>query len=242
LTGGENCGPVPVTLRYKYCNKNADTKFVPDLSSSKSYIKINGSYQFFNPLPVSSDSCREIEVDEKLNTCRDFNEINMRVQGTFQGTDDWCFDQEKIAIKTLKMPPTPAPKPVVDGSLCKVQVACSLKKNGKPCLGRIIRTKSSCGKVQAKVLWRYCNKHTVATFTPLNDKNKTYMKIRGKQLDMDRSKIKQGKCRSVFTIEDINTCLDVNKIEMRVEGTYDMELNQSCTSRKVINLITKEVS
>ena len=122
MTGGENCGPVPVTLRYKYCNKNADTKFVPDLSSSKSYIKINGSYQFFNPLPVSSDSCREIEVDEKLNTCRDFNEINMRVQGTFQGTDDWCFDQEKIAIVTLKTPPTPAPKPVVDGSLCKVQV------------------------------------------------------------------------------------------------------------------------
>ena len=61
------------------------------------------------------------------------------------------------------------------------------------------------------------------------------------QLDMDRSKIKQGKCRSVFTDEYIDTCLDVNKIEMRVEGTFDMELSQSCTSRKVINLITKEV-
>ena len=65
------------------------------------------------------------------------------------------------------------------------------------------------------------------------------MKIRGVELsNMNKSPLVKGTCRSLTTKEYVDTCLDVNKVEMKVEGTFDT-INQLCKSQKVISILTK---
>jgi hypothetical protein len=70
--------------------------------------------------------------------------------------------------------------------------------------------------------------------------DKTYRKIRGVLVPgMNKSPLKKGRCRSVETKETINTCLDVNKIEMRVEGTFENTV-VTCAAEKIIDVITNK--
>ena len=104
------------------------------------------------------------------------------------------------------------------------------------------RNSSSCGKIPVKIKWKYCNKHTTATFIPDKTSDKCYMRVWGyDQPNMNRNPLLKGRCRSVTTKEFIDTCVDINEIEMRVEGTYDT-LNQVCKSEKIIKIVTKKLN
>ena len=95
-------------------------RFLPDSSSKVSFIEIDKDTASMNLSSVPPNDCKQFTSVEYIDNCLDYHEINIGIGGRFQGSDDWCYDKDKVSIKTLKVPPTPSPKP--PPRLCNAQV------------------------------------------------------------------------------------------------------------------------
>ena len=80
-----NCGKVPVSVQWRYCNLNKKYVFVPFKSSSESYIKSNGKNENgLNKAPLWKGKCRSVVTKEYIDTCEKIHTLKMKVRGTFR--------------------------------------------------------------------------------------------------------------------------------------------------------------
>lgn len=121
VISGTKCEMIPVTLQYKYCNESKSSMFLPDASSDKSYIQVNNKKKIIELSPVPPNNCKQFTSTLYFNTCLKVNKINMGIEGSFEGTKEWCRGKDQLTINTLPPVYTNDPDPI-DGKLCKVQV------------------------------------------------------------------------------------------------------------------------
>jgi hypothetical protein len=80
--------------------------------NDKCFIKLNQvNFLGMNKSPIPPEDCHEEIIHEYLDTCRDNNVIQARIEGKFEGSteNEWCVATDTLVIDTIVTPPTSPP-------------------------------------------------------------------------------------------------------------------------------------
>lgn len=94
---------------WRYCNKDNSSNFILSKDDGKCYARLNGFDEILDKALIPPNQCHELVKEAFLDTCRDNNIVNMRIEGELQDGSGWCQKEDSLIIHTLTKPPTIAP-------------------------------------------------------------------------------------------------------------------------------------
>ena len=227
------CKKIDVIINYQYCNCNSgngeDIVVFPEKTYGlyRSQPVIDGA----DVKELQPNTCGTFEVTKRVNTCQGFAKAEMSWNGYNKkyGPENsvcWAFDRDNWNFPK----PTPTPAPTVtqptapDTEICKLTTVCLLE-GGTSCVGNVARQSGAdCSNpkpIPVTMVLKYCNTHDSLTLSLNQDNDKCFIKLNQSNLSMDKSPVPSGGCHEEVITEYLDTCLDKNIIEARVEGTFE---------------------
>jgi len=206
---------VPVEITYMYCNNGNQPQIsYSDKSIAKFKNKPIGIPDKNEPLPAKK--CNTWKVQKDVNPCTGGAATSIQYEGYVLGREDsYCYAYKHINVPKKKVAPA---------ITIETDITCTLKNEGVPCEGNIVKTHDGkCKKIEVTYDFQACYSHDNMQddeFVNYNP-NLTWAKLEKTDVDsndMDLTPLtKANPCNTILTRDiNINTCVEKTVATMKV--------------------------
>ena len=225
---GENCEDliesieecrdnIPVTMTFKYCNKD---------SKNQGLIFQLKSVALINDLPVSLDDrtnlppgdCETMMVSTQMSTCVDLFSANLEVEGLANASNNYCFGANAYKYKIHR--------PLSKECQLSSHVKCTISRTNQEC-GDLIIPYRECGDVDMTFEFKYCNNELMGPIDLTIDESRAL--VNSVPLDgVEVNELRAEQCRIARITKSIDTCRKSVTAAFRVIGWRTHAIKETC--------------